>query len=282
MQARQWHDWAALPMHLILGGVVSHYLHADRGYSNGSIARLILILTIEVLSFIFNAWVVAGWYFATETTWWLHTFRDGGTIVEKWNKWKWLQYAFTATLGGVAVALKTYDTQPVGTVVSVVIVISIVGIVQSLQSYFVDMPFKVNGGRYFMWALTAVGQGIEFLLVTAVLDVDPRSALFVVYASMRSAFVGIALIRAFKLEGAFPPPSIVDWFDIDNTEAMYSGLGWMASLAIGGTTVADIVSPDTTTAVGAALAAATGVVLFATIATMGPHRTLFWSLHNAL
>lgn len=283
MQARQWHDWVAIPVHFILGGVVSHYLHAESGYSNATIARLVLVLTVEVISFVFHVWLVAGWCFATETTpRWLHNFREGGTNLEKWNKWKWLEYAFTATMGSVAVALKTYDSQPFGTVVAVVIVVSMLGILQQLDGYFVDMPYTVNR-RYYLWAMATLGQGIEFVLVAAVLGVDPLSALFVVYATMRSAFVVIALFRTLTLENAFPTSSIVDWFDIDNTEALYSGFGWMAKLAIGGTTVADIVAPDTTTAVGATLAVAVpGVVLLATIAVTDRHKTQFRPLNNAL
>jgi hypothetical protein len=278
---RQVHDEIALGVHLVMAIVIAVYVIGGRDdvYEQ---TRLGLILGVELFSFVFHAWVVAGWRHKS-THKYMHKFwKTTGAEYDHWNWFKWYEYAVTATMGTIAVGIKSAHRVPSDSIALLCTVLAIGGVAQQITGYYIDKPDKLPSDtkaanltndqkRGLLW-LSAVGWQIaEFFIVGSDwgLRVSAQSSLFIVYVVMWSSFGVIAALRSMHMANFY----VASAFDVNVSETLYSAFGWMAKLAVSATTLTDIVctSNRQTFAVGIAFAVVLPVLVM--IFTIGAHRS---------
>lgn len=141
------------------------------------------------------------------------------------NRWKWLEYAISATIGTVATMLAT--AEPIEW--QWIVFTAIAGVAQQFVGFQIDthkgaVP-KENIGSF---SLAAALQIAEFLVVGHYIHAD-APMLLAVYVVMWSSF---GIHAGFRLYARSHPGRPSHWADAAWSDAVYSCLSWTAKLSV--------------------------------------------------
>lgn len=238
-------DVFAVFVHFVLIALISAKLDDNSTTSLTTRVRLGLILLVEVASFAFHVWVWAGWLLVPPSK--LSEFvTDWRTT--PWNKFKWAEYAVTATAGTISVALSGNSG---ASSIPQIVVLSIGGIAQQWCGYTLDAVATSKEDvslhtRSFIFGVFS--QVAEFTILIFWVDVNLESPLFWIYGVMWSSFgviAGARLRQELQLDFTTATNMILSANEsstgpraiLELSEMWYSLMGWVAKLAVGLATI---------------------------------------------
>jgi len=239
-------DVFAVLVHFVLIALVAAKLDDKSTTSPTTRVRLGLILLVEVASFAFHVWIWAGWLLVPPS-------KLSGFVIDwrtaPWNKFKWAEYAVTATAGTISVALSGNSG---ASSIPQIVVLSIGGIAQQWCGYTLDAvaTSKEDVSRHTRsFIFGALSQAAEFTILIFWVNVNLESPLFWIYGVMWSSFGVIAYARLRQeLQLDFTAATDMLFIGADKSstgprailelsEMWYSLMGWVAKLAVGLATI---------------------------------------------
>jgi len=235
-------DVIAVFVHFVLIAIIIARLdNGDPTVSHTTRTRVALILLVEIVSFVFHVWVWAGWLLVPSSR--LAMFVPDWKT-EPWNRFKWAEYAITATAGTISVALSGNSG---ASSIPQIIVLSIGGIAQQWCGYTLDGIATSKEDvtlhtRSFIFG--ALSQVVEFIILIFWVEVDIEGPLFWIYGVMWSSFGVIAYARlrqelrlSFAKDDALffaaDEPTTGPLAILELSEMWYSLMGWVSKLAVG-------------------------------------------------
>lgn len=210
LYGREDHDFFGLIVHGILLVVISTRDDAQE-FRNTHTGKLILYQ--EGVTAFFHLGYIAG-----------HIAETQSPTFSPINRWKWLEYSISATLGTVATMLAT--AEPIEW--QWIVFTAIAGVAQQFVGFQIDTnESKVPKENIGSFALAAALQVAEFLVVGHYIRKD-APMLLAVYVVMWSSFgihAGVRLYARSKGHKTY-------WGDAAWSDAVYSCLSWTAKVSV--------------------------------------------------